>query len=126
MRPVCTDDADGAEYVSSSVSVEKPCESIRAKPLPENDRDRTGLELLTYCTFRNASSCSCHYSCFQVALFKTTQPVIAFPILGLELLPNKWSGKSGMTKRPLGARIALAANDFFRNRWCSKPYGFAG
>ena len=47
MRPVCTEDADGAEYDSSSVSVEKPCESIRAKPLPENDRDRTGLELFT-------------------------------------------------------------------------------
>ena len=47
IRPVCTDDADGAEYVSSKVCVGTPCESMRAKPLPENERARTGLELFT-------------------------------------------------------------------------------
>jgi hypothetical protein len=47
MRPVCSGVADGAEYVSSRFSVCKPFESIRAKPLPENDRDKTGFELFT-------------------------------------------------------------------------------
>ncbi len=47
MRPVCSDDAEGAEYVSSRFCVGKPFESIRAKPLPENDRDKTGFELFT-------------------------------------------------------------------------------
>jgi hypothetical protein len=47
MPPVCSGVADGAEYVSSRFSVCKPFESIRAKPLPENDRDKTGFELFT-------------------------------------------------------------------------------
>jgi hypothetical protein len=50
------------------------------------------------------------YSCCQVALFKTTQPFISFPILGLELLPSALGGGQNHAWRILSQLLLLISS----------------